>query len=100
MKRIAIILFAALIVVAGCSRPAIKGDGVIKTENRPISEFSKVVVTGGYQIKWSGGKPALSISADENLLPLVETVVNGDTLQIDSTNDLAPTKDITIILCM
>jgi hypothetical protein len=94
----AIIILAAVTVVAGCSRPAIKGDGVIKTEDRPVSEFSKVVVTGGYQILWSGGKPALSISADENLLPLVETAVSGDTLQIGSTNDLEPTKGITIVL--
>jgi len=63
-----------------------------------MSDYSKVVVAGGYKIKWSSGKPALNISADENLLPLIRTVVSGNTLQIDSKADLAPTKPITIIL--
>jgi hypothetical protein len=99
MSRITIILIAAVTVVAGCSHPGIKGDGVIKTEDRSISGFSKVVVAGGYKIKWSSGKPVLNISTDENLLPFIKTVVCGDTLQIDSKEDLAPTKSITIILC-
>ncbi len=98
MNRITIILVAAATVVAGCSRPGIKGDGVIKSEDRSIADFSRVVVTGGYEIQWSSGKPALNLSTDQNLLPLVETVVSGDTLQIESKDNLAPTKRITITL--
>src|SRR2546421_12849487 len=59
--RITILLIAAVAAIAGCS-PGVKGDGVIKTEDRPISDFSALVATGGYQIKWSSGKPALTIS--------------------------------------
>jgi hypothetical protein len=99
MSKIKIILVAAVIVVAGCSQPGIRGDGEIKTEDRPISDFSKVVVKGGYEIKWSSGKAALKLSADENLLPLIKTVVSGHTLWIDSKEQLAPSKTITIILC-
>jgi len=98
MNKIPIIVIAAVAIVAGCSRPGIQGDGVITTEDRPISEFSKLVVTGGYEIEWSSGKPALTISSDQNLLPLVETVVSGNTLQIDSKEELVPTKGIKIIL--
>ena len=98
MNKTTILLVAAVALFTGCFRPGIRGDGVIKTEDRPISDFSQVEVTGGYEIKWSGGKPALNISADQNLLPLIATVVSGNTLQIGSTNDLSPTKGITIIL--
>ena len=91
-------LVAAFAFVAGCSRPGIKGDGIIKTEDRSVSEFSKVVVSGGYQIKWSRAKAGLSISTDQNLLPLIKTVVSGKTLKINSQDELAPTKNITIIL--
>jgi hypothetical protein len=98
MNIIRLIPIAAITVVAGCSHPGIKGDGVIKTENRSISGFSKIVVAGDYQIEWFSGKPALNISADQNLLPLIKTVVSGDTLQIDSKADLAPAKSIVIIL--
>jgi len=98
MSRITLILVAAAALFAGCSRPRIQGDGVIQTEDRSISDFSKVVVAGGYQIKWSSGKPALNLSTDQNLLPLIETVISGDTLKIKSKEDLVPAKSITIIL--
>lgn len=98
MNRITISLMAAASLAAGCSGPGIKGDGVIRTEERPVSDFSKVVVAGGYQIRWSAGKPALNISADQNLLPLIKTVVSGSTLRIDSEENLAPTKSIRINL--
>lgn len=98
MNRITLMLVASIILVAGCSRPGIKGDGVIKTEDRSVAEFSKVVVSGGYQLKWSSGKAGLNLSTDQNLLPLIKTVVNGKTLKISSQEDLAPTKSITVIL--
>src|SRR6266853_4488281 len=98
MNRITMLLMAAVAVIAGCSRHGIKGDGVIKTAERPISDFSALVVKGGYQIKWSTGKPALTISTDQNLLPLIKTIVSGNTLEIDSEENLVPTKGITIIL--
>src|SRR5260221_4845055 len=98
MHRLSNILIAAVALLTGCSRPGIKGDGVIETENRPIADFSALEVTGAYQIKWSSGKPALSISTDQNLLPLIKTSVTGNTLQIEPEQTLAPTKGITINL--
>src|SRR6266853_2594967 len=100
MNRITMLLMAAVAVIAGCSRHGIKGDGVIKTAERPISDFSALVVTGGYQIKWSTGKPALTISTDQNLLPLIKTIVSGNTLEIDSEENLVPTKGITRTLAV
>jgi hypothetical protein len=98
MNRIIILLIATLAVGAGCSRPGIKGDGVIKTTNQSIADFSALVVSGAYTITWSSGKPALTIATDQNLLPLIKTTVNGNTLQIDSEDNLRPTKGITITL--
>ena len=96
MNRITIVLIAAVTAIAGCSRLGIKGDGVITTTNRPISDFSELAAAGAYKIKWSSGKPALTISTDQNLLPLIKTSVNGKTLQIDCEGNLAPTQGITI----
>lgn len=80
------------------SLTGIKGDGVVKTENREVSEFSKVVITGAYNAKWSPGKPALAISTDQNLLPRIRTEVSGGALEIDSRDSLQPTKGIEIII--
>jgi Putative auto-transporter adhesin, head GIN domain len=60
------------------------------------SHFSRLKADGDYQIKWSSGKPAITISADQNLLPLITTSVTGDTLHIDRKGNLRPTKGITI----
>jgi hypothetical protein len=56
------------------------------------------VATGGYQIKWSSGKSALTITTDQNLLPLITTQVSGNSLKIDCEENLRPTKGITIIV--
>jgi len=93
-----ILLIAAAAVSAGCSRPGIKGDGVVKTTNQSIADFSALVVSGGYKITWSSGKPALTITTDQNLLPLIKATVSGNTLQIESEDNLRPTKGITITL--
>src|SRR5437870_2179146 len=66
--RMSLLLVVGVAIVPGCSRPGIKGDGVIITTNRPVSDFSALVVNGVYKIKWSSGKPALTISTDQNLL--------------------------------
>ena len=99
MSRITISLVAAIAVIAGCSRPGIKGDGVSRAENRQIEDFSTLEVSGAYQINWATGKPALTISTDQNLLPLITTSVTGNTLQIDCKENISPTKGITIIVC-
>ncbi|HZP61486.1 MAG TPA: DUF2807 domain-containing protein [Opitutaceae bacterium] len=99
MNRIAIIFAAATVLLAGCHRLQIKGDGVIKTEDRSLPEFSAVDITGGYEIKWSSGKPSLSVSTDENLLPLIRAEVSSGTLQIDTRRKaLWPTHGITLVI--
>lgn len=98
MKKITILLATVASMLTGCSQPGVKGDGVIKTETRGISDFSRLVVAGGYDIQWSVDKPSLTITADQNLLPLIKTTVSGSTLQIDSNENLAPTKGIIITL--
>jgi hypothetical protein len=98
MNRRTILLVASVVVIAGCSRLGIKGDGVITTTNRSIADFSAVEISGAYEIQWSSGKPALTISTDQNLLPLVTTTVTGDSLHIDWKENLRPTKGIKITI--
>ena len=98
MRRDLIFLLTAMGLTAGCSNHAIRGDGAIKTETRPVGEFSRIVVAGGYRVMWSNGAAGLTITTDQNLLPLITTVVSGDTLRIESKESLAPTKGTAIKL--
>jgi hypothetical protein len=98
MNRITKILVTAAVVVTGCSRLGVKGDGVIKTEARPVTDFSKIEASGAYEVQWSHGKPGVSITTDENILPHITTAVSGPTLKIDSDDNLLTTKSIVVIV--
>ncbi len=63
-----------------------------------MADFSALEVAGAYQIQWSSGKPALSISTDQNLLPLITTSISGESLHIDWKENLRPTQGIRIVV--
>lgn len=67
----------------------INGSGEVITETREVSGFSSVVLqgTGDVNIDVTGSE-SLSITADSNFLPYLETVVRGDTLFIRTTEEV------------
>jgi hypothetical protein len=70
--------------MAGCTR----GDGPVMSESRDVGAFTRIEVSGGIsgvtvQIGQSG---SLEVRAQENILPLVSTEVEADTLTISSTS--------------
>ncbi len=86
MKTICLpILCVALAGLCGCDFKSIHGSGVAKTETRTVGAFSKINVTGSPEVEIAVGAPvSLTITADDNLLPIIETKVDGDTLNIGS----------------
>jgi len=61
------------------------GDGKKVTQSRQVGEFKAVRLEGSLDVKVKVGAPlAVSVTIDENLQPLVETLVQGDTLTIRS----------------
>jgi hypothetical protein len=77
----------ALVLASGCggtstiaptSTPTI-GSGVVRTESRPVQGFTAVMAgAGGRVIIERTGVESLQITADDNILPLVDaTVSNG-----------------------
>ena len=97
-KALFVCLAVGAILIAGCSRSGVAGNGVIKTESRSVAEYTKIEISGGFTVQWASAKASLNLSADENLLPLIKTEVNGDTLEISSTGNLNPTKPLTLTL--
>jgi hypothetical protein len=61
----------------------VRGSGDIGTEERDVSGFSKVYLSGvGNLIITQGEKESLVIEADDNIIPLISTDVFGDKLNI------------------
>ena len=96
MKKTAFsLLGAVLLLVTACGE---RGNGVVTSQSRPLSDFTHLEVVGEYQVQWTPGSPAFKVTADENLLPHITAIATGPMLIIDSDVQLSPTQPITIIL--
>ncbi len=88
MKKVILItlLFTSAIISAqSCwfGSKGIKGNGKIITENRVVKNFDKVDVIGSFDVVLIDGKEGeISIKGEENIIPLVETIVSGNVLKI------------------
>jgi len=64
------------------------GDGVAKTEARTVGPFDAIEVDGAVQLELTSGPIDVSLSGDENLLPLISTTVSGRKLVVHSTHNM------------
>lgn len=62
------------------------GSGARKTERREVGDFNRLVVEGAYKVEVTcgGQSRSLEIEADDNLLPLIKTDVDGGRLRVHS----------------
>jgi Putative auto-transporter adhesin, head GIN domain len=99
MRKILIVLLAGYVVlIVGCHLPGIRGNGQIKTQERPIAAFVNLDAGGAFEIEWQNGPPAVRVTTDENLLPYVETNVSGDTLHLRTREHVWPTHGIKVVI--
>ncbi len=68
-----------------------RGSGVERSETRNISEFTRIDVGGAFDVDVTCGKEAgLEITADDNLLEDIATTVRGNTLYIETKQNISP----------
>lgn len=95
MKKAAVLaagLFFALTVAAQETKSVTVGNGKIVTEKREISDFTKLKVSGPFEVRLShsdAGK--VTIEGDENVLAVIDTEIADGTLTI-ATKDGQPVK--------
>jgi hypothetical protein len=81
----------------GFNSNQVRGSGVVKTETRDVSNFSKVDLNGSGDLTITvGDKEALTIEAEDNILPLLTSEVRGDTLVLSMKpgSSVNPTRPI------
>jgi hypothetical protein len=62
------------------------GDGKKVTQQRTVGEFKAVRLEGSLDVRVKVGAPTgVAVTIDENLQPLVETTLDGDTLVVATT---------------
>jgi hypothetical protein len=85
--KILLLLFVIVFVSTACTIPfgprLVKGSGDIVVEERDVSDFEEILVTGaGRFIITQGDSESLTIETDDNLMEYIETDVKGKTLEI------------------
>jgi len=101
MKRLfmgGIILLAMVIFGSGCAGlRTIRGTGDMTAEEREVSDFTAVNLAGiGNVVVDYGEREGLRIEAEENLLPYLESTVEGGTLTLGMREgvNLFPTQGV------
>jgi hypothetical protein len=86
------VLFAVVTIITFCCfKPweTIKGNGNSKKESREVKYFTGISVSGSMNIELDYGKGnVLTVEADDNLLPYIETVVKDGMLVIKSKDNV------------
>jgi formylglycine-generating enzyme required for sulfatase activity/predicted small secreted protein len=83
-KLYLIVVLVLAIALAACNgTSSIQGSGNIVTEERDVSGFDRVTFSGlGHVNIQQGDQELLTISADDNILPYIQTEVSGGILTI------------------
>ncbi|MGD1889543.1 MAG: head GIN domain-containing protein [Cyclobacteriaceae bacterium] len=78
-----LILFSGLTLFNAAYAQGVRGNGNVLTETRFIAPFSAIVITGSVDVYLSQDEEeSITIEADENLLDVIATEIEGNTLRI------------------
>lgn len=105
MKRITLIVPIVLLILASIAcqgtipnlPSTVRGSGIASTEVREVSDFSAISLKSMGDVYITIGKTeSLSIQADDNLLPLLTTEVQGGVLELGTVRNknINPTEPI------
>src|ERR1700704_849408 len=101
MSKICFITFFALISFVSCRfmGKRIRGNGVIKTIEKPVSPFKEVEANGDIKLIVTQGelKP-VKLEGDENILSYIEVIQEGEkiTIQTKPGVNLIPSGDLNV----
>jgi hypothetical protein len=86
--------------VAGCNSlgsPAVRGSGVVGTETRELSGFTEIRLSGTGEVTVEqGDTESLTVEAEDNILPLLESRVIDGRLMLGARDNVSvrPTRPI------
>lgn len=75
----------------------VKGSGNVQTEKRIVDNFKSVEVGGVFVVEITAQKDfSVEVEADDNLLPLIKTESNGETLKIETEQRFSSKRSIKV----
>jgi len=96
MKKHILLAVFALVFLPACEwLRGVEGSGVIVEEKREVKDFHSLRISGGYELAVAvGPEESLIIKGDDNLLPLITTVVEDGVLILKSKKAISPKSPI------
>lgn len=92
-----LLVLTLALLVGGCTRPFINGSGTIVSEPRNVAGFTSVALSGSGRLQVEHtGTESLTVTADDNLLPLLISEVRGAQLILGTGGAAAirPSREI------
>lgn len=81
------LLTAGLIMLVSCSKERVSGSGPVTTEDRSVSNFTKVSSSGSTNVHIvKGANFSVQVKGYSNLLPYFETKLRNNTLEVGYRN--------------
>jgi hypothetical protein len=95
-----LLLFPAVFALAGCGNLiGVNGNGNVKSEVRDVGSFDQLSVGGAFDVYLTqGDSESVRVEADENLLPLVETIVRNGRLVVRSRENIGEAKELNVYI--
>jgi len=83
------LLALAGLILSGCTKEVMTGSGPVISQERTAGTFSKVSIDGPFYVHLTESAGAgISVSAEENLMRVIETYVTDSTLHISLKKDV------------
>jgi hypothetical protein len=95
------LLFGGLLASEEAHGESVNGSGKSKTEERSIGDVTEVATSGGGTIELTrGDKPSIRVSADDNIVPLLEIKNNNGKLTFETKfgYEINPVTPITYVV--
>ena len=96
-KRI-LIVFVLISSFYSCIN-TVDGDGNVVKEERTVTSFTKIDISGGFEVLINqGSQEKLELEVDENLLELIKTEAKNNTLFIKSDKSIGKAKSLKLYI--
>lgn len=101
MNKLLIIAAVCAAAVLASSCVAVRGSGTKAEDSRQVPAFSSISFNGSYSAELAVGGEATEtvtvlLTGDDNIVPLIDTVVEGGVLTIDSEKNLWTDLPLTV----
>ena len=94
-----LLVFISFLFILPAHADGIKGNGNVQTEEREVSSFESIKVSGAFTIYLSQDDDySLKVVADENLLDIIKTKVKGDVLYISTEKSIYKSKEMKLYI--